>query len=232
MIRSVVFDLDGTLFDRATSLDRCLQAQHGRFAKLLSGVREADFGRRFRELDARGYVRKDQVYQQLVSEYGLPDSTAGILFDDFYAHYHEHAVGFPDLRVTLEQLRSDGLTLGITTNGRTLHQQRTMRALEIESYFDVILISEAEGFRKPDARIFRRGLARLGLSADEVVFVGDHPEVDVAGARAAGMWSVWRRDVYWGECEDAHAVIDELSELPALLTAGPWLTANSPRVGA
>jgi hypothetical protein len=46
------------------------------------------------------------------------------------------------------------------------------------------------------------------------------------------MWSVWRIDVYWGECHGAHAVIDELSALPALVARAPWLTITTPDTGA
>jgi putative hydrolase of the HAD superfamily len=47
------------------------------------------------------------------------------------------------------------------------------------------------------------------------MFVGDHPLVDVAGARAAGLTAVWKRDVYWEPPTGADAVIDELHELAA-----------------
>jgi putative hydrolase of the HAD superfamily len=59
-------------------------------------------------------------------------------------------------------------------------------AAPVGALFDVIVISAEEGVRKPDARIFERTLARLGVAPDEAVFVDDFP-VNVAGARAAGL---------------------------------------------
>jgi putative hydrolase of the HAD superfamily len=56
-------------------------------------------------------------------------------------------------------------------------------------------------------------LERLNVSPARSVFVGDHPEVDVAGARAAGMQAIWRRDPTGSRMIEADGVIDELSDL-------------------
>ena len=80
-----------------------------------------------------------------------------------------------------------------------------------------VLISSVEGVSKPDPEIFRRAVERLHTTADRVVFVGDHPEVDVSGARGAGMKAVWRRDPMVLQPVEADAIIDELSELLPLL---------------
>lgn len=61
----------------------------------------------------------------------------------------------------------------------------------VRSFFSVVLISEDVGIQKPEARIFQLGLDRLGVAASEAIFVGDNPELDVAGARAAGIRAVW-----------------------------------------
>jgi putative hydrolase of the HAD superfamily len=96
-------------------------------------------------------------------------------------------------------------------------QSRKLECLAISSMFDTIMISEAEGVHKPDGRIFHRALARLDVNAARAVFVGDHPEVDVAGARAAGMHAVWRRDPRVSRMVDADAVIEKLGDLLSLL---------------
>ena len=49
------------------------------------------------------------------------------------------------------------------------------------------------------------------------VFVGDHPEVDVAGARAAGVRAIWRRDPSVSRTVEADAVIEEPADLLPLL---------------
>jgi putative hydrolase of the HAD superfamily len=83
--------------------------------------------------------------------------------------------------------------------------------------FDTILISDAEGINKPDAEIFHRALQRLATDACRAVFVGDHPEVDVNGARRAGLQAVWRRDATDCRIVEADATIENIGELLPLL---------------
>ena len=47
------------------------------------------------------------------------------------------------------------------------------------------------GMAKPSAGIFHAACARLGLAPEHVLHVGDDPELDVAGARSAGLRSAW-----------------------------------------
>ena len=98
---------------------------------------------------------------------------------------------------TMETLRANGKKLGLITNGPVEWQRRKLHALGMTDWFDAVLISEAEGIQKPDARIFLRGVERCGVAASEAMFVGDHPQTDVAGARDAGLVPVWKRMPYW-----------------------------------
>jgi putative hydrolase of the HAD superfamily len=107
--------------------------------------------------------------------------------------------------------------LGIITNGLGQFQTRSIEGLKIKNYFDVILISEVEKVRKPQPEIFHRAIDRLGVSASDSVFVGDHPEADILGAKNAKMRAIWKRNSHWQESEAADAIIDELSEIPLIL---------------
>ena len=84
--------------------------------------------------------------------------------------------------------------------------------------FDTILISDAEGISKPQPEIFHRALERLNSHPAQAVFVGDHPEVDMAGARAAGIRAIWRRDPNVSGVVEVDAVIEELGDLLTLLS--------------
>jgi putative hydrolase of the HAD superfamily len=53
--------------------------------------------------------------------------------------------------------------------------------------FAVVAISGELGVAKPDPTIFRHALDQAGLRPERVVYVGDSPDADVAGARAAGI---------------------------------------------
>ena len=62
-----------------------------------------------------------------------------------------------------------------------------LRHVGITKYLDFVVDSGLVGVEKPDPRIFEIALERAQVRKDEVVHVGDVYEVDVVGARAAGI---------------------------------------------
>src|SRR3989475_7094383 len=95
------------------------------------------------------------------------------------------------VRVALGKLRSIGLRMGIISNhhnGKSLREM--LRDFGMRQYFEVVIVSEEVGVRKPNPKIFRICLTRLRLRRDQVIFVGDSLLYDVVGARAAGIISV------------------------------------------
>ena len=138
---------------------------------------------------------------------------AETLLNDYRSGFPNACVLFPDAVQTLARLRTSGLKLGLITNGSIRMQSRKLQCLALSPLFDTILISYAEGISKPDRQIFHRALERLNTDPAQAVFVGDHPEVDVAGARAAGMHAVWRRDPSVSRVVEADGIIDQLSDL-------------------
>ena len=153
----------------------------------------------------------------IIAQFELPSALAETLLSDYRAGFPGACLLFPDAAQTLLSLRASGLKLGLITNGSVRMQTRKLECLALSPMFDTILISDAEGIYKPDREIFHRALERLNAKAVRAVFVGDHPEVDVAGARAAGMQAVWRRDTRVSRVVEADAVIEELGDLVSLL---------------
>jgi putative hydrolase of the HAD superfamily len=148
-------------------------------------------------LEANGSADKLAVYIALGEECGLTESLIEMLHGDFWARYNVCFRPFPKVPSTMTRLRNLGVKLGIITNGSIRIQDAKIEALGLREVMDVILISEREGVRKPDREIFCRAVARLGLHPSEAWFVGDNPEVDVAGAEAAGLRAFWRRSEDW-----------------------------------
>ena len=81
--------------------------------------------------------------------------------------------------------------IGIVTNGPTEVQRAKLDLLGIDRLVDFVLVSEEFGVAKPDPQIFREALRLAGVRPEEAVFVGDSAEFDMAGARAAGIPTVW-----------------------------------------
>jgi HAD superfamily hydrolase (TIGR01549 family) len=94
-----------------------------------------------------------------------------------------------DTHESLARLKAAGFRLGVVSNsdGRV---EEALRAAGLVCYFDVIVDSTLAGVEKPDPAIFRPALDALGVLPEEAVYVGDLYDVDVAGARAAGMAAI------------------------------------------
>ena len=90
---------------------------------------------------------------------------------------------------SLGRLRAAGLRLGIVSNsdGRV---EQALTASGLRDYFDVVIDSSLVGVEKPDPAIFLAALDSLGVGPEEALYVGDLYEVDVVGARAAGIEAV------------------------------------------
>ena len=171
-----------------------MRDQWKRFCRELQSVDEAEYVRTLIELDRDGYAPRNELFAGTLARVGLPSELAETLLRDYRAGFPNACVLFPDAAATLSALRAAGLKLGLITNGSVRMQSAKLTCLALAPAFDTILISEAEGVSKPDPEIFRRALARLRTGPEHAVFVGDHTEVDVCGARGAGMKAVWRRD--------------------------------------
>jgi putative hydrolase of the HAD superfamily len=146
----------------------------------------------------------------------LAASVVDELIATFSAEYPRHCRADDDVIDTLAALRDRGMPLGIVTNGTTAVQDAAIDAIGVRSFMDVILVSEAEGIRKPHVGIFHRAAARVGFRPDECCFVGDNPAVDVAGAQAAGFFGVWKRTPYWSPVGHV-PTIDSISEVLSLV---------------
>lgn len=218
MLRAILFDLDGTLHDRETTVRLLFAAQHAQFEAELSGVSRERYVERLLLLDEHGYREKSQVFALLAAELGFDAALAPTLTAHFFEAYPDHAVAFPEATRVLASLRAAGFELGIITNGKQIVQQRKIDRLGFAPLVDTILISESEGIKKPDPRIFQRALERLEVAPAEALYVGDHPIADVQGAVSAGLSAVWRRTPTWAPPEVEHRAMDTLDELIAWLT--------------
>jgi putative hydrolase of the HAD superfamily len=123
-------------------------------------------------------------------------------------------------RDMLEGLRDAGLRLAVVSNadGRVASY---LEAAGLADAFEFILDSAIVGIEKPDPRIFQLACEKLGVEPHQTVYVGDIYEVDVLGARAAGIRAILLSD----EPRDGATCIPGILDLPAALglihAAGP-----------
>lgn len=215
--KAILFDLDGTLFNRDGAVLKLVQEQHRRFGDELAHIPPETYVRRVLELDAHGHADKTVVYREVAGEFGLAEGLAERLIDHFWNTYHSFCQCFPEVPSALASLGAAGLRLGIITNGAVRIQEPTIHLLGLWELVDVVLISEREGVRKPDPQIFERALRRLDFAAAETWYVGDHPITDVRGAFDAGLTAVWRSTPYWPRPNVPALEIHGIDELVRIL---------------
>ena len=216
IIKAVIFDLDGTLLNRDDSVQKFIENQYDRLEEWLGFIPKENYISRFIELDCRGYVWKDRMYQQMVDEFSIDEISWEELLQDYTEKFHKSCIPFPNLHSMLTELKNSSIRLGIITNGKEQFQMDNIRALGIENYFETILVSESEGIKKPNPTIFEKALSQINVLANESMYVGDHPENDVKGAKNIGMIGVWKKDRQWNHVE-ADFIIEDLDELPLII---------------
>jgi HAD superfamily hydrolase (TIGR01549 family) len=125
----------------------------------------------------------------------------------------EHFELYEDALPVLEVLRGHRLKLGLVSNtGRDLDLFVAHHRLDV----DAVLGSRAFGRTKPHPTLFQAVLDRLGVEPGDAAMVGDSPDDDVEGARAAGIEAAFLLDREDRYPENADRLPD-LFALPAAL---------------
>jgi putative hydrolase of the HAD superfamily len=88
----------------------------------------------------------------------------------------------------------------VVTNGDTRDQEAKVRRSGLDKCLTDWVISQEAGVRKPNPRIFQIAADRVRRPLHGAWLIGDSPEVDIGGAHAIGIPSVWiHRGRRWQE---------------------------------
>ncbi|MDH3626780.1 MAG: HAD-IA family hydrolase [Acidobacteriota bacterium] len=93
---------------------------------------------------------------------------------------------FDDVIPTLAALDEQGVRLGVVSNWDS-NLPRILDALDLHDPFETVVVSHLEGIEKPSPELFMVALDRLGVRPNEVLHIGDMPDLDAGGASAAGI---------------------------------------------
>lgn len=180
---TVVFDLDGTLVDTAPDLVAALNRvlpEAGIAPVSLEAVRHL-VGHGASAM-IRGAAAREGVE--------LADAVVLTLTEAFVQHYAgtiaQHSRPFPGLEPALDTLATEGATLAVCTNKRTVLARALLEALRLADRFRAVLGSDSVANRKPHPEHLLRTIEQAGGTPGAAVFVGDGM-ADLQAARAASV---------------------------------------------
>jgi len=213
LIRGIIFDFDGTLIDSYEAIAESLNHVRGSFS-LPSFTPE-----QVRPMVGHGL-------ENLIAEaIGPAHVDEGVkLFRQSYARLCETKTSIlPQVKETLDALDSRGYQMAIASNKPSYFARDIMKALEFDHLFVEVLGPNDVERAKPDPEMLEIIIMRIGLSPEEVVYVGDMP-LDVEVGRRAGV-AVYAvptgsatRDALLGARPDRllHRFSDLLTYLPSI----------------
>ncbi|MEU4391538.1 HAD family hydrolase [Kribbella sp. NPDC023855] len=198
-MKAVIFDLDDTLFDHTSSAIAGLRA----WVPVLTGLEVDDelvatwfdiegrqYGRWLTgELTHQGQrrARLHEFLPLLGQPLPATDEELDRVFAGYLDEYRASWTAFPDARPALEVARGNGWRIGVLTNGNTVQQNAKLVAIGLADLVDVVSTSEALGFSKPAIEAYHLTCEALGTDPAETLMIGDNLDLDVLGARAAGL---------------------------------------------
>lgn len=199
-IKGVFFDLGGTLFRYTSHLGAGFKHL---VSQLDININQEEIGDAWTKASKKAalhvgrksfFLHKDLFREMIVSfgdsfDYKVSES----LIEEFHQNQLkallQHMPIRDDCISTLKELRLMGLYLSIVSNIDDDYLEPIMKKYSLDLLFDDWSSSEEAKSCKPDSHIFYYALNKSGLKKDEVLFVGDSLEHDVAGSHAVGMRS-------------------------------------------
>jgi phosphoglycolate phosphatase len=212
-MRTIVFDLDGTLVDTAPDLISTLNlvlAGEGLPAVAYDDARRM-IGGGPRRMVERALIAEGQ---------NVPGAELDRMFRIFIDHYSAHIADrsrpFPHLESVLQRLAGEGCRLAVCTNKLEWLSLRLLDTLNLSHYFAAICGQDTFGIQKPDPEMLRLTIHRAGGEVQRAIMVGDSM-TDVSTARAANV-PVIAVDFGYSEVApetlNADRLISSLRELP------------------
>lgn len=223
-IRTITLDLDDTLWAIGPVIVRAEQHLYKWFGERYPRIVE-----QFSMLDI--LALRDRVIEEnreraydlrflrcaVIARLGQESGYDNIPIDEAFAVFDKirnEPELFPDVRPALESLKKRYTLVAVTDGNANLDK------IGIGDLFDEFVSAQTAGAAKPDRKIYDEAVSVGGAAQSQTLHVGDHPEKDVQGARAAGLKTVWinRVEALWPDALAApDSVVTDLHELDRIL---------------
>jgi putative hydrolase of the HAD superfamily len=206
-IKAVIFDWAWTLVDLVDEDDR------RPFLKMFGFLQERgvnlpdcnDCYRTYRDLFYKLIEQSRQTHQEACFESVLKflllnyriDIAGKATVEEILKVYYQEVFSvrkvFPDVVATLQGLKSAGMRMGIISNTTNPSFMKDYERIQtgLDPFFEFAIYSSDVPYRKPHPSIFELATSYLQLEPKEILFVGDSPAHDIAGAQNVGMQAAW-----------------------------------------
>jgi putative hydrolase of the HAD superfamily len=211
LIQGVIFDLGMTLVQFHGDWDAVLEESWQLLAEYLlergysldkdqfvDSIREL-FGSRLYER-AVDYIElpTTELFHQVMAQFGysdLPEELTRQSMERFYSISEGHWIPKQGVNNVLDGLKESGLHLALISNaGDVPNVYRLLDKGRLRHYFNPLLISAAEGIRKPHIDLFNKVLRAWNMHPERIVMVGDNLMEDILGAQNAGIHQIWLKE--------------------------------------
>ena len=207
-ISVILFDLGFTLINFEGNFHQAMRESHLALANSLINagypLDRNEFAQKFNEIISEYYrVRAIDMIEKpvegnlqktlaLFGLEGIPDNHLQAAVEAMYTFTESWWKIEPDTHETLSKLKKAGYRLALISNASNSPDlNRLVDNHHLRHYFELVVISADEGIRKPDPRIFANTLAKMGVSAENAVMVGDTLPADILGAKMSNIKSIW-----------------------------------------
>ena len=230
-IRALTLDLDDTLWPVAPALERADHAVDDYLRAHWPQVAQAwpipamralrmQVAQAHPELAHDFTAQRQLTLREAFSRCGIAAAPIDTLWEIYFAQRNTVTL-YPDSLPALARLAARW-PLASLTNGNA-----DIARVGVQAHFRYAIAAREVGVGKPDPRIFQVAAQRLDVAATELLHVGDDPELDVLGARRAGLRTAWinRGNAAWPEALGAapDITVRDLGELVQQLE--PFATA-------
>jgi len=237
-IKAVLFDMDETIILHSKTFEDVARDVYGEFSDHMPGVSFEQFWKTFwsKAVDMwfmmfdgvlSGEHARRYTYVNTLRALGADEALADEMVDRGDFHLVMCTMMEEDAAKVLHAIKEAGLKTALVTNGYSVTQRKKIAHHKLDEIFDEVFVSEEVGSHKPHPAIFRQALQKLGVKADEALFVGDMPENDIEGAMAVGMPAV-HVDVTgkWADIRDGQRRAESTYAITRLADLLPILGLN------
>jgi putative hydrolase of the HAD superfamily len=198
--KHIFFDLDHTLWDFEANARATLESLYADLELATRGVNDFELfyrnylvhNEKLWERYRKGYIKQDELrvkrmWLSLLDFKIADDLLSKQLSTRFMDLLPTRTILFPGTKEILQYLTDKGYALHLITNGFEKTQHSKLKHSGLNIFFKEVITSEGSNSLKPNKEIFQYALRKSGATLTESIMIGDTLEVDILGAKNAGM---------------------------------------------